>query len=89
MSEEFMLVEIVEPDGLCHWKMQCEHGLSECRDTAGHRSEHANKIACQNKRNALTFAEALDRELRKINSPTVLMYDSDDPEYNPEACRAR
>lgn len=47
MSEEtFGLVEVVEPDGLCHWKMQCEHGMSECYDVQDHLGPHENEVLC-------------------------------------------
>lgn len=50
MSEEFLLVEVVEPDGLCHWKMQCEHGKSECYDVKDHVGKHENEELCAHMR---------------------------------------
>jgi hypothetical protein len=41
-----MIVEIVELDGLCHWKMQCEHGLTECHWEEGHDGPHENEDLC-------------------------------------------
>lgn len=46
-EETFGLVEIVEPDGLCHWQMQCEHGLSECYDIEDHDGAHENECLCR------------------------------------------
>jgi hypothetical protein len=42
-----MIVEIIEPDGLCHWKMQCEHGISECFDPEDHLGPHENERLCE------------------------------------------
>ena len=41
-----MIVEIVEDDGLCRWKMQCEHGVTECCWNRGHEGLHENEEAC-------------------------------------------
>lgn len=45
-----MIVEIVEPDGLCHWCMQCEHGVTECYDPEGHEGPHENESLCEHMR---------------------------------------
>lgn len=41
------LVEVIEPDGLCHWEMQCEHGISECFEVEGHSGRHVNERYCE------------------------------------------
>lgn len=41
------LAEVVEDDGLCHWKMQCEHGFSQCLQQRGHEGKHENELLCE------------------------------------------
>lgn len=47
MNDLFGLVEIVEDDGLCHYKMHCEHGESECLLLKDHEETHENIQACK------------------------------------------
>lgn len=46
-----MIIEIVEPDGRCHWKMQCEHGVTECYLPENHEPmPHGNQMVCERMR---------------------------------------
>jgi hypothetical protein len=42
-----MIVEILNDDGLCHYKMQCEHGISECHYERDHEGSHENVELCK------------------------------------------